>query len=256
MDARSSHRSGYQKLGRRARSEEGIRERSGGFSDKQRMRSTPPLQSSNRYACLEVEEYIDNSPDMPELPVVQKKSTEPKTRRQKWERTLPKEFHLASTSGNRSLQLEVQLQTTDTREEKSTTALLDCGATGLFINEEYVEREGINTKRLSTPTPVYNVDGTPNKAGPITHVADLILRYKGHEERTTFAVTKTGTDNIILGIPWLKEHNPEVNWVMEEIQMSRCPSRCRTCLNEETKEKKAKEELREKIAQCQTGPML
>ena len=146
MVAGSSHRGRHQELGRRARGREGIRERSRGFSNKQRMRSTPPLQSSNRYACLEIKEYIDHSPDMPELPVVQKKPTEPKVRRWKWERTLPKEFHLASTSRNWSLQLEVQLQTTDTREEKSTTALLDCRATGLFINEEYVEREGINTK--------------------------------------------------------------------------------------------------------------
>ena len=135
----------------------------------------PPLLSSNHYACLEIEEYIDDSPDMLELQVVQRKPTEPKAKRRKWERTLPKEFHLASTPGNHSLQLEVQLQTMDTREEKSTTTLLDCGATGLFINEEYAEHEGISTKQLSTPIPVYNVDGTPNEAGPITHVVDLIL---------------------------------------------------------------------------------
>src|SRR5215471_5031432 len=81
----------------------GVRERTGkgtgGFFDKQRMKSTPPLLSSNRFACLEVQEYIDDSPDMPELPVVQRKPTEPRTKRRKWEKTLPKEYHLASTPG-------------------------------------------------------------------------------------------------------------------------------------------------------------
>ena len=56
--------------------------------------------------------------------------------------------------------------------------------------------------------------------------------------------------HLILGIPWLKEHNPEVNWVTEEIHMSRCLTCCWTCKEEEKKEKKEKEDHQERFAQC------
>ena len=38
-------------------------------------------------------------------------------------------------------------------------------------------------------------------------------------------ITDTGTDDIILGIPWLKEHNPTVNWVTGKLQFTRCKHR-------------------------------
>ncbi len=44
-----------------------------------------------------------------------------------------------------------------------------------------------------------NVDGTPNEAGQITEVVDLILRYRRHAERILFAVTGLGRKNVILG---------------------------------------------------------
>ncbi|KAF8470895.1 hypothetical protein JB92DRAFT_3135111 [Gautieria morchelliformis] len=43
-------------------------------------------------------------------------------------------------------------------------------------------------------------------------IVDTILRYDGHSERTSFAVTSLGKQDIILGFTWLQEHNPEINW--------------------------------------------
>ena len=51
--------------------------------------------------------------------------------------------------------------------------------------------------------PVYNVDGTLNKAGSITEVVNLILKYNNHSKRTTFAVTSLGKQKLILGHAWL-----------------------------------------------------
>ncbi len=39
-----------------------------------------------------------------------------------------------------------------------------------------------------------NVDGTPNEAGQITEVVDLILRYRRHAEWILFAVTGLGRE--------------------------------------------------------------
>jgi len=76
---------------------------------------------------------------------------------------------------------------------------------------------------------VYNVDGSPNVAGQISEVVDVVLRYKTHSERTLLAVSSLRKQNMILGYTWLKDHNPEVNWQTGEVQMNRCPPRCEGC---------------------------
>jgi len=71
--------------------------------------------------------------------------------------------------------------------------------------------KGINTWSISHPIPVYNVDGSPNEAGQISEVVDVVLRYKTHSERTLLTVSSLGRQSMILGYTWLKDHNPEVN---------------------------------------------
>jgi len=89
--------------------------------------------------------------------------------------------------------------------------------------------KGINTRSISHPIPVYNVDGSPNEAGQISEVVDIVLRYKTHSERTLLAVSNLRKQNMILGYTWLKDHNPEVNWQTGEVQMNQCPPRCEGC---------------------------
>ena len=43
-------------------------------------------------------------------------------------------------------------------------------------------------KFSSSVTPVFNVDGSPNEAGQISEVVDVVLRYKTHSERMLLAV--------------------------------------------------------------------
>jgi len=31
---------------------------------------------------------------------------------------------------------------------------------------------------------------------------------------------------VILGMPWLGHHNPEIDWKMEEVKITRCPDEC------------------------------
>ena len=134
------------------------------------------------------------------------------------------------------------MQTTDTAEVKSSSALIDSGATGRFLSKQFVEANRITTRTLSRSIPVYNVDGTPNENGAITEVADLILRFRGHTERATFAVTSLGNHDVILGFTWLEEHNPEINWQTKEVTMNRCPDRCKQCRADEEVERKERTE--------------
>ena len=128
-----------------------------------------------------------------------------------WEHRLPKTYVVAANPSPNLLNLKVGIQTTDTAEVKGVTALLDSGATGLFINSNFVAAEKLTTCLLMCPAPVYNVDGTPNEAGSIHSVVDLILHYQNHSERAIFAVTNLGKYKMILGYPWLQDHNPKVD---------------------------------------------
>jgi hypothetical protein len=109
------------------------------------------------------------------------------------------------------------------------SALIDCGATGCFIDIEWAKLNNIPTCPLTNLIPVYNVDSTTNDAGSITDIADVILHYENHSERTQLAVTRLGTQSLILGYNWLRNHNPEINWQTKDVKMSRCPVQCSTC---------------------------
>ena len=76
----------------------------------------------------------------------------------------------------------IELESTETSVKRCTQALIDCGAEGCCLDTEWVCANNIPTHPLTHPILVFNVDGTPNLAGSIMHIADMILRYVGHSE--------------------------------------------------------------------------
>src|SRR5277367_2155090 len=205
-----------------------------GFCRPKRVNSMPSLPTYNRFDVLAIEESnetietvetaVQNLQSLPStIPLFPLFPLFPAPR-PKWERLLPSKFVIAAMDGSStSLKLKVELETTDTAEVKSVNVLVDCGATGEFIDRHYAKSCGLRLLKLSKPIPVYNVDGTPNEAGFVTEVVDLILRYKNDSERTLFAVSSLGKQKVILGHSWLRKHNPEINWTTGEVKMSRCP---------------------------------
>ena len=82
--------------------------------------------------------------------------------------------------------------------------MLDTGATYAFIHERFVRENHVIRRPLSVPIPVRNVDGTPNKAGHITHAVVLTVQLGTYSEKTEFYVTSLGNEDVILGTPWMK----------------------------------------------------
>jgi hypothetical protein len=116
-----------------------------------------------------------------------------------WEHQLPRKYVVASTPSANSLDIDVEIETTDTGVKRCTKSLVDCSATGLFMDTEWARTNNVTTRALTQPIPVYNVDGTPNEGGAIREIADVILRYNGHAEHTQFAITQLGKPSMILG---------------------------------------------------------
>ncbi|KAH7904075.1 hypothetical protein BJ138DRAFT_970249, partial [Hygrophoropsis aurantiaca] len=55
-----------------------------------------------------------------------------------------------------SVILPIVIKTLDDQRSFELDALLDCGATGCYIDEGYAKAKGINLTRLHRPIPVYN----------------------------------------------------------------------------------------------------
>ena len=99
------------------------------------------------------------------------------------------------------------------------------------------------------------MDRSLNEAGSIKEVVDLVLQFKDHLEHVPSAVTSLSKQDLILGFPWLCEHNPEVDWKTGNVKMSHCPQHCHTCFLEEKKQRKENKKKEEKIQVCRSGPM-
>ena len=105
----------------------------------------------------------------------------------------------------------MEIKTTAMSKLYSIKALLDCGATKSLINRDFVRLREMNTWTFSHNIPVFNVDGSPNEAGQISEVVDVVLYYKTHSERMFLAVSRLGKQSLILGYNWLKNHNPKID---------------------------------------------
>ena len=104
------------------------------------------------------------------------------------------------------------------RGQAEETALLNSGATENFIDHATITRLRLGTKKLNFQRPVYNVDGTMNKHGTITHACDLMVKQGSKKVWQRFYVSNLGKDRFILGYPWFRAFNPDINWANKELR--------------------------------------
>jgi hypothetical protein len=89
--------------------------------------------------------------------------------------------------------------------------MIDCGAGGEFINYSFARKNQLNLEKLDNPLEVRNVDGTLNKLGTIAHQVTLKIKIDSRISDQEFYISSINHD-MILGLPWLIEHNPVINW--------------------------------------------
>ena len=105
-------------------------------------------------------------------------------------------------------------------------ALLDSGTTGLVMSSEFIRKQEFKLKRIERLIYVRNVDRIMNKKEPIENTIEVNIYYQEHRERTEINVIGGQKWKVILEVPWLACHNPEINWRIEEIKITRCPEEC------------------------------
>jgi len=126
----------------------------------------------------------------------------------------------------REVTVKIGLKQKEEEEGIVVDALLDSGATGLVMSEEFLRKHRFRRLKLEKPVYVRNVDGILNYVGPIVDTVEVEVFFKGYKERTLINVIGGQKWSMILDMPWLGHHNPEIDWKTEEIKMTRCPDKC------------------------------
>ena len=96
----------------------------------------PWLHTNNRFSCLSVYDIVDSNDDSVPPSPSSSKVVSSISKRPKWESRLPKQYVLDITlaTDRNHLLIRVSVETLDSGVSDTFSALVDCGATGEFID--------------------------------------------------------------------------------------------------------------------------
>ena len=152
----------------------------------------------------------------------------------------------------REVWLNIGVEKLDTHEDITIKALLDSNIIEMFMDRKMAARHGFKLQKLERPTVVRNIDGTNNSGGVIIHQIEVNVYYKNHVERMRINICDLGKTKIILGMPQLAAHNPEINQEIEKVKITRYLPLCGGIKSKEEKKKKESSNSRRR-ENCQIG---
>lgn len=98
-------------------------------------------------------------------------------------------------------------------------ALIDSGSAGNFISFTCLQKMNLSRKRLDHDLSINTIQGKPLGRGRIRYCSPVITLQIGclHSEKISFMVLEESTAELILGRPWLIQHQPVLCWKTGEI---------------------------------------
>ncbi|QRW19746.1 Retrotransposable element Tf2 protein [Rhizoctonia solani] len=109
------------------------------------------------------------------------------------------------------------------KQADTLEVLIDSGATSLFIHPHTAEALHLPLIDLPQPRTVTMLDGLSPQAGKIWKKVHLTFLFDGKRMTETFLVCNTGSHAAILGIKWLENHNPKINWNSQTLSFPHTP---------------------------------
>lgn len=120
------------------------------------------------------------------------------------------------------------LQLKHTHSPHTLAILIDSGADACIIDEELALQLGLERVPLHHPVLARGLDG--HKMGTIIHQTSPVqmLLPGNHHETIQFYILSSSCQPLILGCPWLRLYNPNIDWVTRVILgwSSSCLLRC------------------------------
>ncbi|XP_035994550.1 uncharacterized protein LOC118563564 [Fundulus heteroclitus] len=114
------------------------------------------------------------------------------------------------------------------RATLSLSALVDSGCDFNLIDSSFARRAGLKIFPLDSPLHVSALDGGVLPSITYrTQPFELVIS-GNHRERLSFFVFPVKHAPLVLGVPWLQQHNPHINWVDHRVESwsSNCHAVC------------------------------
>ena len=89
--------------------------------------------------------------------------------------------------------------------------LLDSRVTKLVISKEFARRNKFRRIKLERLVYMKNVNGMLNYIGPIVDTVEIEIYFREHKKWKSIDMIGGQKWSIILDMPWLACHNPEIN---------------------------------------------
>jgi len=104
-----------------------------------------------------------------------------------------------------------------TGNSQALAVFIDSGSDVSIIDEELALQLGIQRVRLPQPVPANALDG--HLLGTVTHQTTPVhmIMSGNHHETIQFHVLRSPQIPLILGYPWLRRHNPNIDWTTGSI---------------------------------------
>jgi hypothetical protein len=121
-------------------------------------------------------------------------------------------------SHNPVQQFSIPVDLTVNRDQMiSTFALLDCSCSKNFMQKTFAKDHGIPILPLPSLATMIRLKGHEclvTQSSPM-----LRLQIGNHQEDLLFLIAPIQSNNLVLGIPWLRAHNPAIEWVKETLTL-------------------------------------
>src|SRR5258705_2781431 len=141
-----------------------------GFLEPQPVKCVPWLLTMDTSYCT----YHCNQTSSPASQSNKRKATPRKIKKPLAVVPLPAIYVLSKNSPH-SLNIQVKLTSLTSLTSISTSALLDSGATGMFINQSFVQKHQLETTPLPQPVLVCIIDSSPNEYRSVTEEVHVTL---------------------------------------------------------------------------------
>uniref|UniRef100_A0A8C5R0W1 ribonuclease H n=1 Tax=Leptobrachium leishanense TaxID=445787 RepID=A0A8C5R0W1_9ANUR len=141
-------------------------------------------------------------------------------------------------SASTHLTIPVTLQWGD--RSVDLNAIIDSGASNSFFDLSLATSLAVPTQLKKKPVPLHMVDGSTLRTGPVTHETILLKLLIGtkHQESLQWDIVPSPLFPIVLGLPWLRTHNPYIDWSSNTVSFPSCHCRVH-CMNGSNSEKVA-----------------
>src|SRR5258706_5858058 len=105
-------------------------------------------------------------------------------------------------------------------------ALLDSGASSNFMHQDMAKRLKLELQNRKEPQPVKDIQG--GTLGWISKFVRVHVGVESHQETINFNIIPLGLHGVVLGLPWLQKHDPEIKWTERKIKFNslHCKQNC------------------------------